>query len=73
MFPILFSEIYDYMKNKTQRSGTAGKYEAKRYFASLEEKGINIHDMIDDTMMYTYIDRDHYGLTNVRYICIIYQ
>eukprot|EP01032_Pedospumella_encystans_P024787 gene24787-28017_t len=58
----LFSprEISDYLRNKDNRSGSAAQVEARRHFWKAEKDGANIQDMLENVMLYTYVDKDNF-------------
>lgn len=54
------SEIADYIRHKDSRVGTVAQFETRRHFARLEKIGNHPRDLLTSTMLYTYVDKDHY-------------
>lgn len=54
-------DIADYISHKHTNRGTAAQFETRRHFRQLEKGGQKIDEMVDDVMIYTYVDKDHYS------------
>jgi hypothetical protein len=39
---------------------TAAQVEARRHFAKLEKDGESVKDMLEEVMLYTYVDKDNF-------------
>jgi hypothetical protein len=53
-------EVADYLRSKNSRSTSAAQVEARRHFAKLEKDGDDVKGMLDEVMMYTYVDKDNF-------------
>lgn len=53
-------EISDYLRSKDSRSSSASQAEARRHFAKLEKDGDDVKGMLEEVMMYTYVDKDNF-------------
>lgn len=55
-------DIAEYIKHREYKTKpkTAIDQEHFRFLALIESEGTNAGDMLDDVMLYTYTDRDHY-------------
>ena len=56
-------DIADYIKHREYKSKprTAIGQEHFRFLALMESEGTSVSDILDDVMLYTYTDRDHYA------------
>jgi hypothetical protein len=48
------------LRSKNSRSTSAAQVEARRHFAKLEKDGDDVKGMLDEVMMYTYVDKDNF-------------
>jgi hypothetical protein len=53
-------EISEFLRHKDSRSLTAAQVEARRHFAKLEKDGESVKDMLEEVMLYTYVDKDNF-------------
>lgn len=60
IFFLIYSEISDFLRQKDNRNATAAQVEAKRHFAKLQREGESVRDMLEEVMMYTYVDKDNF-------------
>ena len=63
-----YREISDFLRKKGSRSISAAQVEARRHFSKLEKEGESVKDMLEEVMMYTYVDKDNFKQDKVRQI-----